>query len=56
MKQFLYEHLDEAKRHTAAIERPAACARVQVENVRPLHENILAEMLEEARISKDKQG
>lgn len=51
MASFLYEKLDDAHRHSAAIERLAACAHVRPEDVRPLYERVLAEMLEQARIT-----
>jgi hypothetical protein len=51
MVQFLYERLDDAKRHAAAIERLAALGHVSEEDVRPLYEQVLAEMLEQARIT-----
>jgi len=50
MEYFSYETLDDAKRHAAAIERLAALAHVKKEDVQPLYEKILAEMLEQARI------
>jgi hypothetical protein len=51
MASFLYEKLDDAHRHSAAIERLAACAHARPEDVRPLYERVLAEMLEQARIT-----
>ena len=50
MAQFSYENLKDAERHAAAIERLAASAQVRPEDVRPLYEQVLAEMLNEARI------
>jgi hypothetical protein len=51
MTSFFYESLEDEKRHGAAIERLAVLARVPVEDVRPLYEQVLAEMLEQARIT-----
>jgi hypothetical protein len=51
MKQLMFENPDDAKRHMVAIQRLAAFAHVGVEDVRPLYENTLAEMLGEARIT-----
>ena len=51
MTQSLYENFDDEKRHAAAIQHLAAIARVPVEVVRPLYERVLAEMLEQARIT-----
>jgi hypothetical protein len=51
MVQFLYESPDDERRHVAAIERLAALAQVRAEDVRPLYEQVLAEMLEQARIT-----
>jgi DNA-binding transcriptional regulator YdaS (Cro superfamily) len=51
MVQFLYERLDDAKRHAAAIERLAAFGNVSPDEVRPIYEQVLAEMLEQARIT-----
>jgi hypothetical protein len=43
-------HVDE-KKHLIEIERLAASAQVRVEDVRPLYQKVLAEMLNEARIT-----
>ena len=50
MARFSYEELGDAERHAAAIERLAASARVRPEDVRPLYEQVLGDMLNEARI------
>jgi hypothetical protein len=47
----MFENPDDAKRHMVAIQRLAAFAHVGEEDVRPLYENTLAEMLGEARIT-----
>jgi hypothetical protein len=51
MASFIFEKLDDAHRHSAAIERLAAYANVSVDYVRPLYEKVLADLLETARIT-----
>jgi hypothetical protein len=51
MASFIFEKLDDAHRHSAAIERLAAYTNVSVDYVRPIYEKVLADLLETARIT-----
>lgn len=51
MKEPFCATVVDGKKHAAAIERLATLARVRVEDVRPLYEKVLAEMLKEAKIT-----
>jgi hypothetical protein len=51
MASFVFERLDDANRHKAAIDRLAAYANVSADYVMPLYEKVLADLLETARIT-----